>query len=119
MAARINGNQARGKKLLKRIVSFLNENTDASAQLWAILTALRGPDNNSAGSLDRKAETTACLRGAIGLTARYYCAVLSNKPAAPLYYSIMDDNAHFEGHYGNALFALRAWGLLEEERDDS
>lgn len=49
----------RGTKLLNQLDEFLAEGTRASADLWSVLTALRGPDN---GGWTTKAETTGNVR---------------------------------------------------------
>lgn len=46
--------------VLEIIDVFLNKNNDESKTLWAVLTALRGPDNNEQGLL--KDTTTAVIR---------------------------------------------------------
>lgn len=50
---------------LNRIVMFLNtSNVNQTRKLWAVLTALRGPDNEHVG---QKYSTTAVIRHAAGL----------------------------------------------------
>jgi hypothetical protein len=54
-----------GRTLLRQIVKFLNtDKTGDAGKLWHVLTALRGPDDESA---ELKAATTAVIRHAIGL----------------------------------------------------
>lgn len=57
--------QEEGKQLLKQLVTFLNLHDRDSKMLWAVLTALRGPDNEN--EHDLKEETTARIRNAVGL----------------------------------------------------
>ena len=57
---------------LERTVHFLNTATDTqSRKLWAVLTALRGPDSEN---FDEKDSITAVILHAIGLRARAYVA---------------------------------------------
>ena len=57
---------------LERTVHFLNTATDTqSSKLWAVLTALRGPDSEN---FDEKDSITAVILHAIGLRARAYVA---------------------------------------------
>jgi hypothetical protein len=60
---------------LERTVHFLNTATDTqSIKLWAVLTALRGPDSNNN---DEKYSITAVIRHAIGLRAYVAGAIVS------------------------------------------
>lgn len=60
---------------LERTVHFLNTATDTqSRKLWAVLTALRGPDSDDSYE---KLATTAVIRHAIGLRAYVAGAVVS------------------------------------------
>jgi hypothetical protein len=53
------------KRIIKDVVAILNNSTGRPPrQLWAILSALRGPDNDSWGL---KQHTTAKIRHAIGI----------------------------------------------------
>jgi hypothetical protein len=62
-----------GREILGLIVEFLEQGDDSSRQLWSILTALRGPDQNR-NRVDEfdaatrlKHLTTAKIRRAIGM----------------------------------------------------
>jgi hypothetical protein len=59
---------------LERTVHFLNTMTDVqSTKLWAVLTALRGPDSDDSYE---KLATTAVIRHAIGLRSYVAGAVV-------------------------------------------
>ena len=52
------------KNILLDLVTFLNTRTAEAAKLWWVLTALRGPDNDSNRT---KTATTCVIRDAVGL----------------------------------------------------
>lgn len=58
----------KAKRILKDIVEIFNTDVNHSStvanNLWAVLSALRGPDNSD---YSLKQETTAKIRGAIGI----------------------------------------------------
>jgi hypothetical protein len=116
------------KQVLDLIVKTLNGPRAESKQLWDVLTILRGPDNDDH---NLKEETTAALRGAIGLLSGSGTgAVVSNeKPfghnfslwtGSTDYYRLISEltkqhNAqeHFAIHYRSALIALKSLGYIK------
>lgn len=126
----ITHNRKELKKLLKDIVAFLNTDSYDSAYLWHILTALRGPDTDRPGVVGIKDNTTARIRGAIGIrTERVFGASINY--AVPQYKLVLDKNSgfyitdtqyvdttgfHFMQHYHNALTALIALGYVDKEK---
>lgn len=52
------------RDVLALLVEYLNVQTTGTKRLWWVLTALRGPDNESSAAKDA---TTAVIRHAIGL----------------------------------------------------
>ena len=126
----------KGKKLLEDLVTFLNQNTPESKQLWAILAALRGPDREN---MDLKAKTVGRVRFAIGLVPGIgnSIGVSSRGPDeedAPFsltcYYGNTDHvlrkygacaepDKHYLKHYSWAVGALKYFGLLKDPLERS
>jgi hypothetical protein len=107
----------RAKKALQEIVAVLNEGDYVAVKLWAILTALRGPDTTPSYGI--KSKTTTNVRGALGLKENTCVpAVITHNPI------IMSDELqteatriaghHFAQHYLNAAYALRVLGFIDE-----
>ena len=112
------------KQMLDSIISFLNNAPyEESRQLWDVLTALRGPDDNNTGL---KSVTTARIRGVLGLRPNGASgAVVDN--GAPvhseasgydMFYKLKESVNesvlyHFAKHYAHAVAALRALGYIK------
>jgi hypothetical protein len=108
------------RKVLANVVKVLNEGTQSSGDLWNILSALRGPDNNL-GVL--KGYTTARIRGIIGLESSD--ALILSIMDSPLDadeknkrdIALSSADSHFLEHYGMAKLSIRRvykWDLGEE-----
>lgn len=102
---------------LKEVVRVLNYEGSASADLWAILTALRGPDNEDD---QLKKRTTTNIRGAIGLDGspgRFRSAVVTHGPVKYQNPSMTENKvagcAHFAAHINSALWALERFKIIE------
>jgi hypothetical protein len=61
------------RKMLKTIATFVNVHDKQATDLWAVLSALRGPD--ATGSNDLKYATTGVLRRAAGIPLGPHWAV--------------------------------------------
>ena len=115
--------QKKGKALLAKVVAFLNgagktkEQYIAAEALWDILTALRGPDSKDGCKLKR--ETTTRIRRDIGLKqdSSFDIADVAQDEDGPII--MADDQGHFRVHVARAVVALRAWGLLMEDDNDT
>lgn len=59
-------NKVKAIKAIKNLVAILNSSGVESAHLWALMSAMRGPDNDG-GNSGLKWRTTARIRGAVGL----------------------------------------------------
>lgn len=101
---------ASAKATLQLVVTELNRGDEASHALWAILSALRGPDVLGASSI--KSRTTARIRSAIGLKWQSY-AFTSDGPVDVA--GIKEDTVghHFAQHIGDAKNALEALGYVK------
>ena len=89
---------------LERTVHFLNTATDTqSRKLWAVLTALRGPDSDD--NYDKHA-TTAVIRHAIGLQQRVAGAIV-NADSAENAQTRTDRFPIMVDHWGHV--ALKSW----------
>jgi hypothetical protein len=100
------------RAMLDQIDAMLVEMTDESRELWAILTALRGPD---AGDYGEKAKFTipvrraAFPRTAAAVRASMTLAdfeVYGVAPEKAMSYSPSEDYQHFQGHVYEAQQAL-------------
>lgn len=97
------------KPLLKQIVKFLNEAGPESRELWDVLTALRGPDNNR--EIDKNA-ATAVIRHAVGLkgyTRDYSFVVLPDSVQSAEQRQVLEReivDSHFRRHAQLAFEAL-------------
>jgi hypothetical protein len=113
------------RKVLDQIVAILNTKTVASANLWHILTALRGPDSDY--SFNLKDWTTGRVRAAIGL--RFGAgsgAIVTNKKLDLKDIESRDEKEckhegghHFWGHYNQAVNAIQdiyKYDLKKEEK---
>lgn len=110
------------KSVLADVVAMLNSPDERSGwQLWAVLTALRGPDNNNC---NLKNLTTASIRGILGLQDnRGGGFVVTDKPPIEkdtpdylIYDKLVANHGkvdyHFACHYANAITALKQLGML-------
>lgn len=100
--------RAEVKALLDPIVKALNEEDRIASELWAILSALRGPDTNDYAL---KEATTAVLRYKIGL--RNYLTLCINakdklRESSKLPPETFKKPAelHFVNHFDNAVYAI-------------
>lgn len=105
----LTGEERSAKKMLDQIVKFIQTNDIESSKLWAILTALRGPDNNSKQLKDK---TTARLRYAIGFKTDNKQFDVSSEPLELCVYE-MSDSIHFKIHFNTAV-----WSLHEMKKDE-
>lgn len=128
-----------GKQLLKQVADFLNVNDMESKHVWAILTALRGPDNvtydsDSFDSPSLKDATTAKVRFAFGIREGVGNGATVSSVAPDLEdasladdsgwsgygesnhvitkYEDFDASRHFLKHYSWAVRALAYFGLI-------
>lgn len=117
----LTGQQRSAKKMLDQIVKFLQTEDIESIKLWAILTALRGPDS---GNNELKKETTARLRYAIGL--RTYKNVFpghfttSSKPLYTYGKPLENGGWHFTCHFDDAVRVIQQMkedGLKEANKE--
>ena len=110
------------KQQLKEIVDFLNENklNAEGRRLWDVLTALRGPDSND-GNLKR--QTTARLRGAIGLQDNLTYFISNEKPEYVNVEAAFKENPYFSFHFGehfnSALAAVRLFQREDLQQDET
>lgn len=113
-------------KLIEQIVESLNFQDEESRNLWYVLTALRGPDNEGSAL---KAETTAKLRRAIGLNASIFAIVSNeNPPESHRDYDVVTrelskNNSfiryeyHFVNHYALGVRALLDLGIIKKDKN--
>jgi hypothetical protein len=106
------------KRILADLVKYLNNAPVNDAEcVWDILCALRGPDMSDAILLKR--ETTACVRGAIGLSDDRSWAIGATILYDPLPhpYELRSscDSYHFQKHYKYARTKLQGLGLIDEK----
>lgn len=124
------------KAILDPVVEFLNQDNNESQELWNILTALRGPDNEDS---ILKSLTVARIRYAIGLKpmatqpnsfhlannfgvvdgnpalAGPNGALISNLPL-PNYADLkVVESYHFRDHVLNAINAINRTDVLKKE----
>lgn len=120
------------KEMLQEIVDFLNmpggldrdgepELNKEAINLWAVLSALRGPDNDVQSEPDNylgrvKIKSTARLRHAIGLKHNMYF-VTNHKPLVFIE-DYKDGGYHFASHYNLALQRLQTMGFEVEKREE-
>jgi hypothetical protein len=83
----------RAVQLLDRLVTALNQQGKASEDLWNIVTALRGPDNDHN---HLKELTTQRIRAAIGLREGFTGGVFLARPSALSTDEIATRNRYFE-----------------------
>lgn len=110
----------RAKKIVEDAVALFNDSDlgayTPSRNLWAVLTALRGPDSDNTVL---KEVTTGRIRGAIGMN--YHLtntgAIVSENTLLPELDAddtkafSKEPTAHFQFHYGLAAKALRYFGF--------
>lgn len=106
------------RKVLQDVVEFLNTFSPEAKKLWWVLTALRGPDNESVGM---KGATTAVIRYAVGLDDEVGngATVHGDLATGPELRAKLNDNGreyHFKIHNRMAFEAL---GLSWEDRNPS
>jgi len=108
-----NRRKARAKRLLKSLVEFINVggNDDYSRAMWAILTALRGPDDGNPGL---KYQTTARLRYTIGLGPHNGFDV-SKEPLVLPGDVVLIGSDHFRAHYSMAYNSLKRLGIIKPD----
>lgn len=92
------------KQVLKAVVAKLNEGSDESKNLWKVLSALRGPDDEYSS---KKVATTAVIRWKIGLAQGVVPADVEkdNRHSSELRKEVSLYN-HFERHAHDAFLAL-------------
>lgn len=100
------------KKLLRNVVEFINYDDSVSRNVWDILTALRGPDNNN----DVLKELTTCrLRFKLGFKEGDSLGFIVNSDGVPLApaleavknrYGVGAVSIHFQGHFDKAIQAV-------------
>jgi hypothetical protein len=112
------------KQMLDSIISFLNNAPyEESRQLWDVLTALRGPDDNNTSL---KSITTARIRGVLGLRPNGAAGAVvddgvpihNDASGYDMFYKLKEtvDNTvsyHFAKHYAYAVATLRALGYIK------
>lgn len=105
-------NKKEAKAVLRKVVSVLNRGGQGSSDLWHILTALRGPDNDNTSGL--KEAATARIRGFIGLKPynTSFGAIIQDTPLADYRRIQRDDylssaNGHFRSHYNRAVASIQ------------
>jgi hypothetical protein len=119
------------KSLLKEIVEFLNYSSEGRS-MWQILTALRGPDNNSD---EIKEKTTQRFRHQLGIQSRNGGGALTSEQPIDLVAPLDTSNVfsslqgqtdylkdrlpvdvqwHFMQHFIQGVNALRSLGDLNE-----
>lgn len=107
------------KGLLKQVVTRLNKHDEGSVQLWAVLSALRGPDNSNQQD---KAATTGIIRHKIGLTQGGPNWAVVNEDSegkaqrrADAELAITNIHYHFQQHAAKAFSALgMKWGEVNQ-----
>lgn len=112
----LTGKERSARKMLASIVKFLQVGDQESVDLWAILTALRGPDS---GDDELKQATTSRLRHAIRLREyesgpfwSHFCT--SQGPLTKINYS-SDKSPHFVGHFNSAIEVLQKFNQQEQK----
>ena len=104
----------KAQQLLKDLVKGLNQDGPNAAALWAILSALRGPDESTNHT---KAVTTERIRGAIGIDPRVGLGQLGpavtseplDQEALKWKNEQVDENRfyHFFSHYKGAVAGIK------------
>lgn len=94
------------RKLLDEVVKFINQaDRDAAENLWNILTALRGPDDDTRLV---KAQTTERIRSIIGLQDGSTFTVSHAKLTATALQERCSQHHHFNSHYRRAVKSIAA-----------
>lgn len=94
------------RKLLDEIVKFVNQaDAEAAEHLWNILTALRGPDDDT---FTVKAQTTERIRSIIGLRDGSTFTVGHAKLTATALQERRSQHHHFNSHYRRAVKSIAA-----------
>jgi len=112
----LTGKERSARKMLASIVKFLQVGDIESSDLWAILTALRGPDS---GNDELKRATTSRLRHAIGLR-EYESGPFwghfhtSQDPLTRTIYAY-DKSVHFVTHFNSAVDTLDKFNRQEQK----
>ncbi len=103
--------QKQVKKLIESLVSYINSRPgyETSRDLWAILTALRGPDSNQN---ELKDITTARIRFAIGLDDSGQGFIVHAGRPLKKYETGLQDSSHFFTHSDLAIGALERLGYI-------
>lgn len=109
------------RELVDTLVANLNVGDEASRSLWEILTALRGPDQESNDADEIKYRTTSRFRGLIGMesTIGLYpvgAIVYHEKPSDVLPNDSIVVGHHFLVHYTDALAAANELGFKYEAK---
>jgi hypothetical protein len=112
----LTGEERSARKVLAGIVKFLQVGDIESFDLWAILTALRGPDS---GDHELKQATTSRLRHAIGLREYKSGSFLgyfytSQDPLTRTIYAY-DKSVHFVTHFNSAVDVLDKFNRQEQK----
>ena len=101
------------RKVIQQLVDAINDdNNKYGLDLWNIVSALRGPDNENSAL---KSNTTAEIRGAIGLVDNNFevCKFVRrqqlNRKEVPY---------HFSSHYHNAVTALKRLSFITEKASE-
>lgn len=112
----LTGKERSARKMLAQIVKFLQVGDEESADLWNILTALRGPDS---GNNELKQATTSRLRHVIGLREYNYDSFLRyfTTSPEPLMKCQHGDgkSVHFVSHFNSAVDALDKFNRQEQK----
>ena len=112
----LTGPERSARKMLASIVKFLQVEDEESVDLWAILTALRGPDS---GDYAVKQATTARLRHVIGLreyNSDSFLRYFTTSPE-PLMKCQHGDgkSVHFVSHFNHAVETLLEFNRQEQK----
>lgn len=105
--------RAKVKELLQPIIDEINSGSEVGDDLWFLLTALRGPDDQSLEGKLLKHDTTARLRYALGFRDTEIASYRFDLSELPLpkqselgFESYSDPNRHFRGHFRLAVEAF-------------
>jgi len=105
------------RNLIKNVIEFVNTDSLYGRDLWAILTALRGPDTNN---MVVKALTTQKIRGAVGLSSNNSANAYSSEEKPEMILSLHSfetthkENLHFINHHNYAVEALMNLGFIPQ-----
>jgi len=96
---------------VKDALRYLADSRLSDREVWAVVTALRGPDSKDDNDTDRwvKRKTTCVIRGLLFSSLRWadYVPNPTKDHVASLHSAIANKSSHFNIHIRNAMAALR------------